>query len=273
LVDSAGRRFMTAVHPDAELAPRDVVARAVFRQITAGNGAFLDCRTAIGARMATDFPTVTDRCRGAGIDPVTTPIPVAPAEHYHMGGVRTDADGRTLVAGMWAVGECASTGLHGANRLASNSLLEAVVFGARAAAVLAREATSPTLRLTRERAEHLADLEARAAAVRIIRQTMARYVGVERDAAGLDEALRVLGQIDAHADGDPVIANAALTARFVAEAARRRKESRGAHARTDFPATEARLERRSSLTLLGLGLTSPGGAAAALASSRPRGAP
>ena len=150
LVDANGRRFMPAVHQDAELAPRDIVARAVFAQIAAGNGAFLDCTDAIGAEFAARFPTVHARCIEAGIDPVIEPIPVAPAEHYHMGGIKTDANARTSIAGLWAVGEVAATGLHGANRLASNSLLEAVVMAARAGADIAgiSPAAAPLLAVT-----------------------------------------------------------------------------------------------------------------------------
>ena len=121
---------MTSVHPRAELAPRDIVARGIHREIAQGHRVFLDCRAAVGAKFPEHFPTVYAACLEAGIDPVTQPIPVAPAAHYHMGGIATDARGRTSLEGLWAVGECASTGVHGANRLASNSLLEALVFGA-----------------------------------------------------------------------------------------------------------------------------------------------
>jgi len=133
LVDETGRRFMLDVHRDAELAPRDVVARAIHREIAAGHKTFLDCTIAIGETFAQRFPTVFAACKTAGIDPATQLIPVAPAAHYHMGGIASDQNGRSSLPGLWSVGECASTGLHGANRLASNSLLEALVFGARAA--------------------------------------------------------------------------------------------------------------------------------------------
>ena len=132
LINARGERFMRAVHDDAELGPRDVVARAVYREVASGRGAFLDCRP-LGTTLAEHFPTVVAACRAAGIDPAREPIPVAPAAHYHMGGILTDARGRSTVDGLWACGEVASTGAHGANRLASNSLLEAVVFGARVA--------------------------------------------------------------------------------------------------------------------------------------------
>src|SRR3990170_1792529 len=127
---------MPAVHEDAELGPRDIVARAVYREVASGRGAFLDCRP-LGAKFIEHFPTVVAACRAAGIDPAREPIPVAPAAHYHMGGVLTDAAGRSTVDGLWACGEVASTGAHGANRLASNSLLEAGVLGARLAGDIA----------------------------------------------------------------------------------------------------------------------------------------
>src|SRR6201986_2247982 len=133
LINEAGERFMLKAHPLAELAPRDIVARGVFAEISAGRGAFLDAREALGARFAEKFPIVHARCLAAGLDPAKQPIPVAPAAHYHMGGIAVDAKGRTRLKGLWAGGEVASTGAHGANRLASNSLLEAVVYAARIA--------------------------------------------------------------------------------------------------------------------------------------------
>jgi L-aspartate oxidase len=258
LVNRNGERFMPALHPDAELGPRDVVARGVFREIATGRGAFLDCRSAIGARFAHGYPTVYARCREAGLDPATQVIPVAPAEHYHMGGVKTDAHARATVAGLWAVGEVASTGLHGANRLASNSLIEAVVFGARAAATIAREvaANGGAIEATprRMKAGHLPDAGARATAIALIRATMAANAGVERHEAGLMTALDTLARVADGADGDLVIENAVLAARFIVECALRRRESRGAHFRSDFPHAEPKLARSSTITRAGLEL-------------------
>jgi L-aspartate oxidase len=257
LINRAGERFMRSRHPDADLAPRDIVARAVFRQIAAGRGAFLDCRTAIGASFPEAFPTVYGRCRAVGLDPVAQPIPVAPAAHYHMGGVKTDANGRTSVAGLWAVGEVAATGLHGANRLASNSLLEAVVFGARAAADIVRlsplRGASRAIDLRRQKTtSHIADTGGREAAMRIIRATMSKHVGVEREERGLTTALETLAHIARHASGDRLIENAVLVARFVAEGALWRRESRGGHYRSDYPEPKAEFQRRSSIALPGL---------------------
>ena len=126
LVDETGARFM-AGKGRGELEPRDVVSRAVAAHIAAGHRVFLDARPALGADFARHFPGITARCRAAGIDPVRQPIPVRPAVHYHMGGIAVDAEGRSTIEGLWACGEVAASGLHGANRLASNSLLEAVV--------------------------------------------------------------------------------------------------------------------------------------------------
>lgn len=137
LIDGAGKRFMLEEHPSAELAPRDIVARAIAARIAAGDGAFLDARRAVGEAFPIRFPTVFALCTAHGIDPRVEAIPVTPATHYHMGGVAVDALGRTSVPGLWAGGEVASTGVHGANRLASNSLLEALVWGSGVAEAIA----------------------------------------------------------------------------------------------------------------------------------------
>jgi L-aspartate oxidase len=258
LVDASGRRFMSGVHPDAELAPRDIVARAVFQQIASGNGAFLDCTKAIGTEFLNRFPSVYQRCMTAGIDPSIEPIPIAPAEHYHMGGLRTDQHARTNVSGLWAVGEVAATGLHGANRLASNSLLEAVVMATRAATDIGSATPANpnqmTGGLTRERSTHLTDFGARAAGIAMIRETMSSNVGVERDDQRLRQALTTLQDIAQAGTGDRVIENATTSARFIAEAALRRRESRGAHARTDYPDTDLAQAKTRTMTLAGLAL-------------------
>ena len=258
LINEHGERFLKPIHPDAEMAPRDIVAKAVFDEIAVGGKVFLDCTEAVGSAFAERFPTVHGRCIEAGIDPAIDPIPVAPAEHYHMGGLKTDDRARTAVPGLWAVGEVAATGLHGANRLASNSLIEAVVLAARAAEDIANSLQDepPPATITRRKADHLPDAGARQAALAIIRTTMTRHVGVVRDADGLREALAIFEGVSERADGDPLIQNAALTARFIAEAALRRKESRGGHLRTDFPKTDAAQARSRSMTLQGLSLRS-----------------
>ncbi len=253
LVNSRGERFMLAIDPRGELAPRDVVARGVFAEISAGRGAFLDCREAIGERFPSAFPTVYEHCLRAGINPITDLIPVAPAEHYHMGGIATDPRGRTSVEGLWAVGEVASTGLHGANRLASNSLLEAVVFGARTAADIKR--VLPKGRPGNFVVPRLVagprptDPATRASAMQDLRTIMTTYVGVVRDAAGLRHALTELKKIEAAAGNDSVMRNMALVCRFIAAGALGRKESRGGHYRRDFPETDPSLAHRSFMTL------------------------
>ncbi len=230
LVDGEGRAFMAAYHPDAELAPRDVVARAIHAEREAGRGAYLDATTAVGAKFPHEFPGVFAACMAGGLDPRVRPIPVAPAVHYHMGGVATDAEGRTSLEGLFAAGEVASTGVHGANRLASNSLLEAAVFGARAGRAAAAEPGSSGPILP---AEPWPDLPA--PELEALRRAMSRHAGVVRDGEGL---CALLGEIDALEAGfgrGPVLA----AARLVAACALDRRESRGAHFRRDHPEARA----------------------------------
>ncbi len=252
LVNGSGARFMDGVHPDLELAPRDIVARAIFREVSEGRGAFLDCRYAIGGRFQEDFPTVFAAAMEAGIDPTQELLPVAPAEHYHMGGVLTDANGRTSLDGLWAAGEVASTGAHGANRLASNSLLEAVVFAARIAEDIQGLMPTPrsaywnamddapglpTQRNTDERAS-----------ITVLRETLARNAGVLRNARGLKAALADIANAE-EACIRRSIKNMMTTGKIIVASALKRQESRGGHFRTDFPDENQDMAKRSYTTL------------------------
>jgi L-aspartate oxidase len=242
LVDERGARFVD------ELAPRDVVARAIFAVEERGGHAYLDARAALGVAFADRFPTIAARCAAAGIDPARAPIPVTPAAHYTIGGVVTDAHGRCDLPGLWACGEVAATGLHGANRLASNSLMEALIFGTRAARDIGGSAAGrhPPVRLAGSATAPLVgDL---AAAIAPLRATMNALVGVVRDADGLRSALERFAAFAAlPVVGDPRVRDALAVARAVTEAALQRRESRGTHYRRDYPLTEPRLSARSFL--------------------------
>jgi len=252
LVNGAGERFMEGVHPDLELAPRDIVARAIYREIQADRGAFLDCRETIGSKFKEEFPTVYKAAIGAGIDPEKDLVPVAPAEHYHMGGVLTDANGRTSLDGLWAAGEVASTGAHGANRLASNSLLEAVVFAARIAEDI--QGLMPTPRSafwnTMDDAPGLPsqrNVEERDA-ISTLRNTLSKNVGVLRDAAGLKAALADIAEAESICVRQS-IKNMMITGKIIAASALKRQESRGGHFRKDFPDANPAMAKRSYTTL------------------------
>jgi len=244
LINGKGERYMVGVHEDAELAPRDIVARATYREVQSGRGAFVDCSNAIGKRFPEAFPGLYEVCKSAGINPAHEPIPIAPAAHYHMGGVLTDANGRTAVDGLWACGEVASNGIHGANRLASNSLLETVVFGTRIANDIS--GFLPLRLITRiedievpETISKSADRVTIDKSVTTLRETMTANAGVEREGEDLNQALCKLS--DMAGDEMPLaLANWLLTARFIVSGALQREESRGSQFRTDFP--EARDE-------------------------------
>lgn len=257
LVNDLGERFMPAIHPNAELAPRDIVARANFRQIQAGHRVFLDTRKVLGERILTAFPTVAKYCLDAGIDPVKDAIPVTPAAHYHMGGVKVDETGRSSLPGLWVCGEASCTGLHGANRLASNSLLEAAVYGARIAEDIGglepiRSNLAPFAGIAWDEKEgeefekRLRTLEA----VQDLRHVMTDLVGVERDEAGLREALRQILRLETDSVGvTRSFLNMTTSATLVAAAALKRTESRGGHFRKDFPHEDPAWLHHTTMTL------------------------
>nr|WP_202484058.1 MULTISPECIES: L-aspartate oxidase [unclassified Streptomyces] len=252
LVDATGTRFMLGQHELAELAPRDIVAKAITRRMHehGTEHMYLDARH-FGARMWEQrFPTILAACRAHGIDPVTEPVPVAPAAHYASGGIRTDLRGRTTVPGLYACGEVACTGVHGANRLASNSLLEGLVFAERIAADIAETRPPRT-----EPAEAPGDADAPVPllapeARTAIQRTMTRGAGVLRSAESLAAAAEELEALhrSAAADADdpePKVAvpgvdtwevtNLLLVSRVLVAAAREREETRGCHWREDRP--------------------------------------
>jgi L-aspartate oxidase len=240
LLNAEGKRFMPARHRLAELAPRDVVAREIFRERQRTGSVFLDARM-LDASFATRFPGIFSICMARGIDPRHDLIPVTPAAHYMMGGVVVDLAGRTSLERLYACGEVSRTGVHGANRLASNSLLEGLVFAERVARDMATlsplEQQPPAL--DRWDVPQLIDRGAAQVAADAIRTVMWEHAGIARTAKGLRIAVARLAEI---ADRLPVGAteesNMVDTARLIAEAALLRKESRGGHFRSDFPRPE-----------------------------------
>ncbi|MGX9984337.1 L-aspartate oxidase [Methylobacterium fujisawaense] len=231
LIDETGAPVMAGI-AGGDLAPRDVVARGIFQALQRGRTVYLDARGALGAAMPTRFPTVAGLCAAAGIDPAVQPIPVRPAAHYHMGGVKVDAHGATSVPGLYACGEVSSTGLHGANRLASNSLLEGLAYARFIADGL--DAPPPAAIVPQAvTARTSGDLTA-------IRGLMERQVGVVRDAAGLGGAVAALTPQAESCD-------AALVALLIARGALDRQESRGAHWRSDHPHLAAATHTETTL--------------------------
>jgi len=246
LVNSRGERFMEGVHPLKELAPRDVVARAILAQSRSGP-VYLDISSRGPEFVSRRFPRVYQTCLKYGIDLGREPAPVAPAAHYGMGGVRTDLQGRTSLARLFAAGEAACTGVHGANRLASNSLLEGVVFGARAGRAMRECDTAPS----RESAK-----PARGAGLEWpggtdaseLRRLAWRQCGIVRDAAGLRAACGSLAETQKAAAFRSELAQARNMQQvllLIARSALAREESRGAHFRSDYPVKRAEFEKHS----------------------------
>lgn len=234
LVNTSGERFMDRYHADGELAPRDEVARAIHRERLEGRGAFLDTRKAVGDAFPEHFPTVFKACEAAGIDPRQDLIPISPAAHYHMGGVVSDLWGRSTLDGLSVCGECASTGVHGANRLASNSLLEAVVFAARIAERIDGSALPELDKTGKASAPPNLPNDAMAE----LRVAMQTHCGVERNKAGLDRLGHTLEKLATSG-----WSNALKAAHLIWSSASARKESRGGHYRSDFPDMDTAGER------------------------------
>jgi L-aspartate oxidase len=255
LVNEQGDRFMPAIHDWAELAPRDVVARAIFHQMQQGHRVYLDA-THLGERFPIRFPNIYQLCRERGVDARSELIPVAPAAHFMMGGVETNTDGQTSVPHLYACGEVACTGVHGANRLASNSLLEGMVFAERVAQSLKKlpelsaptsaavPATKLTMKPTTEQQAEVAQLAQR------IRTIMWDYAGIVRSGSGLEQAQAELAQVKANplAQTYPVV-NMCLVAEQIVKAALTRLESRGGHYRQDYPKEDSYwADKRVALT-------------------------
>ena len=233
VVDAEGRRFLFEHHSDGELAPRDVVARAI-----AARRSWLDCRHLDPKVLQHEFPTVVKGCRAFGLHPTRDLLPISPAAHYSVGGVQTDLDGRSSIPRLYAVGECASTGVHGANRLAGNSLGEALVFGRRAARAIAGQRAGRIKKMPEPPDFKDVAVDVNAAWARL-KDVSSSYLSIERDAEGLQRAHDELEEFARL----PLTANRAVlelrfgarAARLVARAALLRRESRGVHHRADHP--------------------------------------
>jgi L-aspartate oxidase len=254
LRNGEGEAFMPRYHELADLAPRDVVARAILTELQASGAdhLLLDVTHLDSAKVRARFPQIYHYCLEAGLDVTQRPIPVSPAAHYMMGGVRTDTWGQTTLVGLYAIGECANTGVHGANRLASNSLLETVVFARRAVARTLAGTTEPLPPAPETFFEGgPAETESSAAgplSLSALQELMWREVGIIRDANSLQRARAALGSDASPAPGTferqrVELRNLLTCARLVTSAAQIRTESRGAHFRSDFPTTDEHWRR------------------------------
>jgi L-aspartate oxidase len=249
LRDRNMERFMLAVDARAELAPRDVVAQAIVRQMdkTKHPNVYLDLRHIDAAIVRRRFPGIAKMCKGFGLDITADLIPIRPGAHYMIGGVTVDDQGRTTLPGLWAAGEVTSSGLHGANRLASNSLLEGLVFGAECgrgaaeAALRLPDAFTALPLVSRFEPETAGELDV-ADITNSLRSLMVRHLGVVRDKPGLEQAQRDVAfwcryvlarEFDSRAGWE--LQNLLTIARLMIDAALQREESRGVHFRADFP--------------------------------------
>jgi L-aspartate oxidase len=254
LVDAAGQPVMTGRHPLGDLAPRDVVSAAMQERMASGDGPgdhlWLDATAFAEARLEQDFPTVTAACRARGVDPAVEPIPVAPGAHYACGGIRADLAGRTSLTGLFAVGEAASTGVHGANRLASNSLTEALLTGRRAGELLGQDLPAPAGNVRCPQAGQGVSPAARP----MLAAAMSKHAGVVRDRLGVQQLQRSLAQAPAAEPAGPGLDLASVEATnlhavsvLVAVSALARPESRGCHRWRDAPPSHSARNARHTV--------------------------
>jgi L-aspartate oxidase len=250
LLDAQGERFMEKVHPWKELAPRDVVARAIYERIQEGNTVFLNARKI--TNFATRFPKITSQCKRFGLDPLHDLLPVTPAAHFLMGGIATDSNGCTSLRRLYAVGEVACTGVHGANRLASNSLLEGIVFAQKVAAHLSTLSPLPKEKLIKQKIASIPqpfqEKQSENHWKRKIREIAWKYAGIIRTEKGLKTGIK---EIESLLKQIPFSArechNMCQVAQIILQAALWRKESRGGHYRMDYPKSSKLWEKKHSI--------------------------
>jgi len=242
LVNQNEERFMLGIHPENELAPRDLVAQNLFKQIEQGNSVFLDCRK-ISNEFETKYPQVASYCQAAGLNPKIDLLPILPVAHYHIGGVKTDLEGKTSIEGLWCCGEVAATGIHGANRLASNSLLESMVFGR----IVAKNINSlPIKKVNKINPDfirmHKEKTKNRIRAKKYIwqlRSSMMRNIGIVRNHSSIIRGLHDILKIERESKGlSAKLNDMILVSKFIIIGAYLRKESRGCHLRSDYKNTE-----------------------------------
>jgi L-aspartate oxidase len=240
LLNSEGKRFMQDEHKLAELAPRDVVARAIWRQWQEGLRPVLDARECFTGNAAGKFPFIREVCVQAGLDPAHQALPVAPAAHYHMGGVVADAYGRSSVSGFWVCGEVACVYIHGANRLASNSLLDALVYSEAIAKDLVNSGSSDFATPAEQPGAVSVSLHEEEVSIRKdLRRVMYDRLGLVREEKGMVEALRHFAALAAKVPVSSRLSSQILVSAMITLSALQRKESRGGHSRIDYPQTDA----------------------------------